>query len=103
MKFVVSWSIRAGGTPKENEEATEDALRLFARWVPEPALGIHQILGGIDGRTGFAVVETEDPLAIARTTAYFSPHLEYTVVPVVDLPQMAEAAQAAVQQRASSR
>ena len=38
-----------------------------------------QFVGRVDGRGGFAVIETEDPTLIARGVAIFSPFAEYSV------------------------
>jgi|tagenome__1003787_1003787.scaffolds.fasta_scaffold20669725_2 hypothetical protein len=99
MKYVITWAAREGGSARESEEAGQRALELFGRWTPESNLQIHQLVGGLDSRTGVCVCETDDPNAIVLTTAYFAPFFNYTVIPVMDLQQTVESFQAATARR----
>ena len=99
MKYVVTWTAREGGSARETEEATQRALELFGKWTPESSLQIHQLVSGLDARTGVCVCETDDPNAIVLTTAYFSPIFSYTVIPVMDVQQVVDGIQAAAARR----
>ncbi len=48
-----------------------------------------QFVGRVDGRGGFAVVETEDVKLIARDTAIFSAYFDMSVYPVLDIQETA--------------
>ena len=61
-----------------------------------------QFLDRIDGRGGFAVVETEDPTLIARDTAIFGAFLDFSVYPVLDSEEWAGIAVEAVEFRRSA-
>ena len=99
MKYVITWAAREGGSARENEEAMQRALELFGKWTPESSLQIHQLVGGLDARTGVCVCETDDPNAIVLTTAYFAPLFNYTVMPVMDVQQTVDSIQAAAARR----
>ena len=80
MKYVLAWEPR----PNASEETLERALQVFGKWSPAEGNSFLQFLDRIDGRGGFAVVETEDPTLIARDTAIFGAFLEFSVYPVLD-------------------
>jgi Protein of unknown function (DUF3303) len=46
-----------------------------------------QFVGCVDGRGGFAVVETDDPALIAGDTAIFGSFFDFTVYPVLDVEE----------------
>jgi hypothetical protein len=85
MKYVVSWTTRSTGSARDNEEAVKRSLAVFAKWSPSTT--IHQFLSRVDANGGFAVGETDDLAQLARDFAIFSPYLEFTVYPVVDIEQ----------------
>jgi hypothetical protein len=99
MKYVITWAAREGGSERENEEATQRALELFSKWTPESGLQIHQLVGGLDSRTGVCVCETDNPNDIVLTTAYFGPLFRYTVTPVMDVQQTVESIRSAAARR----
>ena len=80
MKYVLAWEPRSSAS----EETLERALQVFKKWSPAEGNNFLQFLDRIDGRGGFAVVETEDPTLIARDTAVFGPFLDFNVYPVMD-------------------
>ena len=53
----------------------------------------------MDGRGGFAVVETDDATLLARDTAIFGAFLDMTVYPVLDIQESARIAGEAVEFR----
>ena len=99
MKFHVSWTPRLGGSGRENEETLQRAYEIFGRW--KPTATVHQFLGRVDGRGGFAIVETDDAEAIARDIAAFVPFLDYEVHPVLDIDRSTAVDQEAIQFRGS--
>ena len=67
MKYVITWEIR----PAVTEEAAARALQVFAKWTPSEEATFKEFLSRVDGRGGFAVVETDDPALIAKDVAPF--------------------------------
>ena len=59
MKYVVSWQNRATG-PRRSCRSPE-ACNCCSKWSPSEGTTFHQFLGRVDGRGGYAVVETDDP------------------------------------------
>jgi hypothetical protein len=72
------------------------------KWSPAEGNNFLQFLDRIDGRGGFAVVETEDPTLIARDTAIFGAFLDFSVYPVLDSEEWAGIAVEAVEFRRSA-
>ena len=48
-------------------------MHVFSQWSPADGNVFLQFVGRVDGRGGFAVVETEDVALIARDMAIFPP------------------------------
>jgi hypothetical protein len=98
MKYVITWE----PGPNVSEETVARGLQVFGKWSPAEGSNFLQFLNRIDGRGGFAVVETEDPTLIARDTAIFGPFLEFDVYPVLDSKDWAPIAGEAVEFRRSA-
>jgi hypothetical protein len=97
MKYVVSWMSKAGLT----EGDAERGLAVFAKWTPLPNTAFSEFLGRVDGRGGYAVVETDDPKAILRDASIFGIWFDFDVCPVVDIVEQASVGSEAVQFRKS--
>jgi hypothetical protein len=97
MKYVVSW------TPNSNttEESQARSLQVFGKWSPSEGATFKEFLGRVDGRGGFAVVETADPSLIARDAASFSAWFDFSVYPVLDIAEQAAIDMEALEFRAS--
>ena len=95
MKYVLEWIPRAGGSAQENLASMKRSLEIFSNWSPSTT--VHQFVGRVDAQGGFAVMETDDPTTMARDCAIFSPYLNFTAYPVVDIDQGAAALTAAVE------
>jgi hypothetical protein len=80
MKYVIAWE----NPENVSEETQARAFEVFGKWSPAEGNDFLQFLDRIDGRGGFAVVETDDPTLIARDTAIFGPFLNFNVYPVLD-------------------
>ena len=91
MKYVLTWKPRSGGSAAENEANGARALEVLSKWAPDPSHTIHQFVLRVDGQGGFAVGEGDDPAALLRAIAIFSPFNEYTVYPVIDFAEGAQA------------
>ncbi len=97
MKYVVSWTVRHGGSAQDNEASLARALAVLSKWSTPDGQVIHQFVFRADGMGGFAVIEDDNLANIALTCAKFAPYVEYQLYPVVDVEQgtalMYEAAQ----------
>jgi hypothetical protein len=97
MKFVVSWTARAGGSAAENEASAARVLEVFSKWSVPSDQTFHQFVTRADGQGGFAVVETDNLAGVALSSFKFSPYLETAVYPVLDIQEgtglLAEAAE----------
>lgn len=96
MKYLVSWTARAGGSAEENESLVTRSLAAFARWAPPEDATFHQFLARLDGQGGFAVVETNNPASVAEGPSKFGPFFEFSVVPVLDIGEGVALAQAGI-------
>ncbi|MFW3171384.1 DUF3303 domain-containing protein [Geodermatophilus sp. CPCC 206100] len=94
MKYLLEWKNRSGASAQENLASLKRSLEVFGKWTP--ATTVHQFLGRVDGAGGFAVIESDDASAVAKDCAIFSPYLEFTVHPVVDIQEGARLLQQAV-------
>lgn len=101
MKYVISWKPRPGGSGTDNEVSTSRFSNLLKSWTPAKGTTIHQYVVRIDGEGGFAVIESDDPVGIAKTIFGFAPFFEYTAYPVVDGEEGVRAASEAEEFRLS--
>jgi Protein of unknown function (DUF3303) len=99
VKYVITWSPRAGGSAEENEAAVKRSLEVYSKWSPRAT--VHQFVTRLDGQGGFAVLEADDPAVIARDSAIFTPYLEFGVYPVLDIDQAMGIIQEGIEFRAS--
>ena len=83
MKYVVAWEGRAGGS----EDVQAHSLQVFSKWAPAEGTTFLQFVGRVDGRGGFAVVETEDVSLVARDMAIFTAFFDMSVFPVLDIQE----------------
>ena len=94
MKYVLQWTTRPGGSGQENLASLKRSLEVFGKWTP--SANMLQFVSRVDGRGGFAVAETDDPAALAKDCAIFTPYLDFTVHPVLDIQQGVTVLQAGV-------
>ena len=97
MKYVVTWENRANAS----EEADARSLQVFGKWTPSQGTDFVQFVWRVDGRGGFAVIETEDVTLTARDTAIFGAFFDFSVYPVLDAQEAARIAGEAVEFRQS--
>ena len=89
MKFVLTYTLRAEGTPAENVAGGEAAQKLLASWTPSPQATIHQWVQRCDGGGGFSVIETDSAAELYKDLATWTPWLEFQVYPVLDILEAA--------------
>jgi hypothetical protein len=87
VKYLVSWTARAGGSAKDNEAAVKRSLDVFGKWSPPADSTFHQFVARLDGTGGYAIVETDNPASVAEGPAKFGPYFEFDVVPVIDITE----------------
>ena len=68
MKYVVAWELR----PNYSEDLDERSLEVLGRWSPAEGSNFLEFVARVDGRGGFAVIETDDVTLIARDVAVFN-------------------------------
>ena len=56
---------------------------------PSEGSDFKEFLGRVDGRGGFAVVETDDPATIAKDVAAFTGFFDFSVYPVQEIADSA--------------
>jgi Protein of unknown function (DUF3303) len=83
MKYVITWEAPANAS----EDMQARSLQVFGKWSPAEGTNFLQFLDRVDGRGGFAIVETEDPALILRDTAIFGVFLDMNVYPVLDIEE----------------
>ena len=94
MKYVLQWTTRSRGSGQENLATLKRSLEVFSKWTP--SANMLQFVSRVDGRGGFAVAETDDPTALAKDCAIFSPFMDFELYPVLDMQEGAATLQAAV-------
>ena len=85
MKYVITWTPRASIT----EESAARSLQVFGKWTPHEGATFKEFLSRVDGRGGFAVVETDDPALVLRDTALFGSWFDFSVHPVLEIADTA--------------
>jgi hypothetical protein len=98
MKYVVAWETRADAS----EDLQARSLQVFSKWSPAEGTTFLQFVGRVDGRGGFAVVETEDVALVARDMAVFSAFFDMSVYPVLDVEESARIGAEALEFRGSA-
>jgi Protein of unknown function (DUF3303) len=101
MKFVLSYTLRGGGSVEERVTGGEAAQKLLANWAPSDSATIHQWVQRCDGNGGFAVLETDNSAELFRDLAVWGPWLDFAVVPVLDIADATPLADEALQRSRS--
>lgn len=97
MKYVVQWETRENAS----EEMQARGLQVFSKWQPSENAQFQQFVGRVDGRGGFAVVETDDITTIARDMSIFGAFFNMSVYPVLEIQDTARIGGDALEFRAS--
>ena len=94
MKYVIEWHPHNGGSAQENLMSSKRSLEVLSKW--SPATTMHQFVARLDPGHGYAVVESDDPAAVAKDAAIFAPFLEVSVHEVMDMQDSVGALQQAI-------
>ena len=100
MKYVVSWQERPVGSAAEYEHAQKRILGLFQHWQMPEAITFHQFLIRVGEFGGYAVVETDEPVALQKITTAFAA-FQFRVEAVLDVMDAVAAESEAIQWRDS--
>jgi hypothetical protein len=98
MKYVVQWEPRQNAS----EEVQARSLQVFSKWTPSPNATFREFVGRVDGRGGFAVIDTDDVTTIARDMAIFGAFFDMSVYPVLEIQESAKIGGDAVEFRGST-
>ena len=85
MKFVLTYTLRSGGSVADNVAAGEAAQKLLGSWTPSPQATLHQWVQRCDGNGGFAVLDTDNAAELYKDLATWSPWLDFQAYPVLDI------------------
>ena len=96
MKFVITWTGRAGGSAADRRKSAADALKLLGSWRPSESGEMREWLTRVDGNGGFAVVEGDDAGELLKDLAVWNSFFEYRVYPVLDVGDAAAKQQEAM-------
>jgi hypothetical protein len=99
MKFVLEYTFREGGSAADNEAGQKRAQQLLAKFVP--SFDIKEWVDRIDGEGGFAVFEGDDPVAMTKDLATWTPFLHFKLHPVLDIGEATAAQIEAIEFRDS--
>ncbi len=88
MKFVFTYTNRAGSNAADNLENLESSQKLLSTWKPSEVATIREWVQRCDGNGGFSVVEVDNPDELYRDLVTWSPWFEFQVFPVIDVLQV---------------
>jgi hypothetical protein len=99
MKFVLQYTLREGASAADNEAGQKRSMQLLSKF--EPSAQIKEWVDRVDGDGGFAIFETDDPIALLRDITIWTPLLRFELHPVVDVGEGTAAQQEAIEFRDS--
>ncbi len=99
MKFVLVYTWREGGSSAEREVTEKRSMQLLSKF--EPSVQISEWVDRIDAGGGFAVLESDDPVAMTKDIAIWAPLLNFELYPVLDVADATPAQQEAIDFRDS--
>jgi hypothetical protein len=96
MKFVLTYTWRDGGSAAEREQMLKRSMQLLGKFSPSDPTQIKEWVDRVDGEGGFALLESDDPIAMMRDIAIWIPMLRFELHPVVDVADAMPAQQEAL-------
>jgi hypothetical protein len=91
MKYMCEYTIRTAGLSFDQNIAGGAALlTAFSKWKPEEEKGltIQAFVSDLAGRSGFILVETDDPKAIATFATKYNYWNDVKITPVIDVSEV---------------
>jgi hypothetical protein len=83
MKFVLSYTLRQGGSLAEREAASKRGLQMLSAW--QPNLAFSEWVQRADGEGGFVVFESDDSATILKDVAVWAAMFRFELYPVLDV------------------
>jgi hypothetical protein len=99
MKFVLEYTLREGASGADNEAGAKRVQQLLAKFVP--SVDVKEWVDRVDGEGGFAVFESDDPVALHKDVSLWTPYLRFKLHPVLDVGDAIPAQQEAIELRDS--
>lgn len=87
MLFQVSYTTRATGSVKQNEQSARRAQALFAKWSPPSGMEIKSFYARADGRGGTLVLEADDVKVLLDGPAKFGFINDFEIVPILPIAE----------------
>ncbi|MGE0313744.1 MAG: DUF3303 domain-containing protein [Lautropia sp.] len=100
MKYLMRWTERSYGSAADYEGAQSRVLALMQFWKPPESVRIQQFVVRVGNYAGYAIFETDDPVAVHQMTSTFAV-FDFVVEPVLDVADALGAEGAATSWRAS--
>ena len=89
MKYMIEYSVRTAGLSHDQNFANQEALlNAFGKWQPEEGLTVLAFVGRLDGDSGYALVEADDPKVVASFVSKYIYWNNVEVIPVVDVEEI---------------
>jgi len=88
MKYMLEYTVRSAGLSyDQNFAGSETLLTAFSKWKPddEKGLTILAFVADLTGRSGYVLVEANDPKAITVFASKYNFWNDVKVVPVIDI------------------
>lgn len=82
VKFVLTYTIRDGGSLSEREAAAKRGLQLLGKW--QPSIEFKEWVDRVDGEGGFVVFESDDAATITKDVSIWAPMFRFELYPVMD-------------------
>jgi hypothetical protein len=99
MKFVITYTLRDGGSLAEREAAAKRGLQLLGKW--QPSIQFTEWVDRLDGEGGFVMFESDDAATIMKDVGIWAPMFRFELYPVMDALEGTSVQQEAVDFRDS--
>ena len=103
MKYHVSWTLRSGASAADNEATATRVLAVYSKWSPPSDETFLQFLGRLDGRGGYAIVETDNPDSLGEAPSKFGAYFDFEIVPVADIADQVRLANEGIEFRKAAK
>jgi hypothetical protein len=100
-KYHMTWRTREGASAQQNHDDGKSLLAAFTKWQAPADQNWLQFLSSLDGQSGFAVIETDNPAGLLAEVTKFVTWNEFEIVPVIDIVEGVALAAAGVDFRES--
>ena len=82
MLFHVEWEF-----VDTSEAGEKRSLEVFSKWQPPDGAQFQAFYGYADGTGGFAIIEADTAVALAKASAPFTPWLRFTAKPILPVEE----------------